>query len=191
MKNLEIEQKYKINESIYNEIAKFIEVYNVNTQLQNDIYFSPIHFPFFGGKIDNECLRVRIIGNKNILGYKKFIPATDKDPAHCIEHELEIEDIETLKKILKDLRIIEVFTLKKERKSIIYKDNIEISLDKVDNLGYFIELEIINNANIPEALKEIDNFLKQFNIDENMRNFDGYAYLLFEQNKDKLNEYKE
>lgn len=191
MKNLEIEQKYKINEGIYKEIEKFIDIYNVNTQLQNDIYFSPIHFPFFGGEIVNECLRLRIIGNKNILGYKKFIPSTAKEPAHCIEHELEIKDIETLKMILKDLRIIEVFTLKKERKSIIYKDNVEISLDKVDNLGYFIELEIINNDNISEALKEIDNFLKQFNIKENMRNFDGYAYLLFEQNKDKLNEYKE
>lgn len=191
MKNLEIEQKYKINESIYNEIAKFIEAYNTNIQLQNDTYFSPIHFPFFGGEIDNECLRVRIIDNKNILGYKKFIPATDKELAHCIEHEVEIKDIETLKKILKDLRIIEVFTLKKERKSIIYKNNIEISLDKVDNLGYFIELEIVNNDNISETLKEIDSFLKQFNIKEKMRNYDGYAYLLFEQNKDKLNDYNE
>lgn len=105
MKNLEIEQKYKINEKTYNEIARFIDIDNVNIQLQNDIYFSPIHFSFFGGKIDNECLRLRIIGNKNILGYKKFISLTDNEPAHCTEHELEIKDIETLKQRLKDLRI--------------------------------------------------------------------------------------
>jgi hypothetical protein len=27
---------------------------------QNDIYLSPLHFPFFGGEIDNECLRIRV-----------------------------------------------------------------------------------------------------------------------------------
>ncbi len=77
---------------------------------QNDIYFSPLHFPFLGGEIDNECLRLRILETKNILSYKKFIPPTDNEPAHCIEHELEIHDPETLKLILNDLRIKEEFT---------------------------------------------------------------------------------
>lgn len=80
---------------------------------QNDIYFSPIHFPFLGGEIDNECLRIRVLEDKNILSYKKYIPATSKDPSHCIEHELEIKDIEKMKFILEDLRISEVFTLKR------------------------------------------------------------------------------
>lgn len=47
------------------------------------------------------------------------------EPAHCIEHELEILDIEKLKMILKDLRIKEEFTLNKERKIFIHKKDIE------------------------------------------------------------------
>lgn len=191
MKNIEIEMKYKITKEIYDEIVGFFKVENINVKIekQNDIYFSPVHFPFFGGKIDNECLRLRVLDNKNILSYKKFIPATTGEPAHCIEHELEILDIEKIKCILNDLRIKEEFTLKKERKIFIYKNNIEIALDKVDDLGFFIELEIINQENINDSLNEINGFIKKFEITEAMRNYEGYSYLLFnKENKKKNND---
>lgn len=181
MNNIEIEMKYKITKEIYEEIIKYFKFKNINSKeaKQNDIYFSPIHFPFFGDKIDNECLRIRVIDKKNILSYKKFIPATVNEPAHCIEHELEITDIDKIKLILNDLRIKEEFILKKERKSYIYKNNIEISLDKVDNLGFFIELEIINKENIDKSIEEINKFITKFKITEDMRNYEGYSYLLF------------
>lgn len=187
MNNIEIEMKYKITKKIYDEIIEYFKIENIKAEVekQNDIYFSPIHFPFLGGEIDNECLRLRILENKNILSYKKFIPPTNNEPAHCIEHELEISDIEKLKLILNDLRIKKEITLKKERKIFIYKNNIEISLDIVDNLGHFIELEIINHENINEAVNEINGFIKKFKITESMRNYDGYSYLLFnEKNKE-------
>lgn len=187
MNNIEIEMKYKITRNIYDEIIEYFKSENINAEVekQNDIYFSPIYFPFLGGEIDNECLRLRILENRNILSYKKFIPSTNDEPAHCIEHELEISDIEKLKLILNNLRIKEEFTLRKERKIFIYKHNIEISLDIVDNLGYFIELEIINHQNINESVNEINEFIKKFKITESMRNYDGYSYLLFnEKNKE-------
>lgn len=187
MNNIEIEMKYKITKKIYDEIIEYFKIENIKAEVekQNDIYFSPIHFPFLGGEIDNECLRLRILENKNILSYKRFIPPTNNEPDHCIEHELEISDTEKLKLILKDLRIKEEFTLKKERKIFIYKNNIEISLDIIDHLGYFIELEIIKHENINEAVNEINGFIKKFKITESMRNYDGYSYLLFnEKNKE-------
>ncbi len=190
MNNIEIEMKYKITKEIYDEIVENFNIENLGAKVekQNDIYFSPIHFPFLGGEIDNECLRLRILDNKNILSYKKFISATTSEPAHCIEHELEISDTEKLKLILNDLRIKEEFTLKKERKVFIYKNNIEISLDTVDNLGYFIELEIINHENINDSLNEINDFIKKFKITESMRNYDGYSYLLFNKKKESDND---
>ena len=58
---------------------------------------------------------------KNILSYKKFVPATTNEPVHCIEHELEISDTEKMKLILNDLRIKEEFTLKKKEKFLFIK----------------------------------------------------------------------
>ncbi len=191
MNNIEIEMKYRITNEIYDEIIKYFRIKNINEKLekQNDIYFSPIHFPFIGGEIDNECLRLRVLENRNIFSYKKYVQATSNEPAHCIEHELEISDVEKLKLILNDLRIKEEFTLKKERNIFIYKNNIEISLDKVDNLGFFIELEIINQKNITNSLKQINEFTKKFKVSESMRNNDGYSYLLFnEKNKETNND---
>lgn len=184
MKNIEIEMKYKITKEIYDEIISYFKInkFKEKVEKQNDIYFSPKHFPFLGGEIDNECLRLRI-DSKNILSYKKFVKATSDEPAHCIEHELEVSDIEKLKLILNDLRITEEFTLKKERKIFIYKNTIEISLDLVENLGYFIELEIINHENIDDSINEIRKFINKFKINETMRNYDGYSYLLYNLNK--------
>ena len=181
MENIEIERKYKITEEIYDDILDFLSKNNIEMKIekQNDIYFSPLHFPFFGGEIDNECLRIRVLDDKNILSYKKFIPATDNREAHCIEDEVEINDIDKFKTILNDLRIEEVFTLKKERRKVLYKNVLEIALDKVDNLGFFIELEIIDTNNIEKALDVMNEFTNKFNITNDMRNFDGYSYLLY------------
>ena len=87
--------------------------------------------------------------------------------------------LSTLEDQIKDLRIEEAFTLKKERRKIIYKDIIEIALDKVDNLGFFIELEIINTDNLDKALDIMNEFIDKFGITDDMRNFDGYSYLLY------------
>ena len=186
MENIEIERKYKITEDIYNDILDFLSKNNIETKIekQNDIYFSPLHFPFFGGEIDNECLRIRVLDNKNILSYKKFISATDSSEAHCIEDEVEINDIDKFKTILNDLRIEEAFTLKKERRKVIYKNVLEIALDSVDNLGFFIEFEIIDTSNIENALDFINEFTNKFGIIDNMRNFDGYSYLLYNKQKE-------
>lgn len=188
MENIEIERKYKITEDIYNDILDFLSKNNIdiNIEKQNDIYFSPLNFPFFGGEIDNECLRIRVLDDKNILSYKKFITATEDRETHCIEDEVEINDIDKFKTILKDLRIEEVFTLKKERRKAIYKNVLEIALDKVDSLGFFIELEIIDTNNIEKALDIMNEFINKFGISNNMRNFDGYSYLLYNKSQGKL-----
>lgn len=177
--------KYKITENIYHNFIKYLEKEQIEAkeEYQNDIYFSPTHFPFLGGEIDNECLRLRVLEDKNILSYKKFIPATEEEPSHCIEHELEINDIEKLKLILNDLRIEEAFTLKKQRKYYVYKEQIEIALDMVDQLGYFVELEIIDTKDINHSLEKMHRLIEKFGITEDMRNYDGYSYLLFSKKK--------
>lgn len=185
MENIEIEKKYRITEKLYHKITNYFTKEKIVERIekQNDIYFSPINFPFLGGEINNECLRLRILEDKNVLSYKKFIPKTNTEPSHCIEHELEINNIEKLKLILNDLRIEEVFTLQKMRKCYNYKDQIEVSLDFVSTLGYFLELEVINSSDIEEALKVMEEFTEKFQITEAMRNYDGYSYLLFNEQK--------
>lgn len=154
--------------------------------MQHDIYFSPILCPFFGGEINNESLRIRVVDDKNILNYKKFIGKADNSDSYCIEHEMEIDNIPMFKQILKDLRIEEALTLIKKRKKYIFNNMLEVSLDDVKYLGYFIEIEIIDSEkDINKAIELRDILINEFNLKEEMRSYKGYGYMLFEKNEDK------
>ncbi len=187
MKNIEIEAKYKINSEIYDDMLKYLTSKNYveKQEKQHDIYFSPINFPFFGGTIDNECLRIRVLNDKNILSYKKFVAKTEDKSSYCIEHEIEVEDIEGLKRILEDLRIEETITIKKLRRSFNIENLLELSLDDVVDLGKFVELEIKNEEELEKSLQIMKEITSKFSLTEEMRDYDGYSYLLYENFKNK------
>lgn len=188
MKNIEIEAKYKIDEKLYKEIEKYFSDngYSYKEENQHDIYFSPEYIPFFGGEINNEALRIRVLKDKNILNYKKFIDKTDKKDSYNIEHEMEIEDVHMFKQILKDVRIEEAFTLIKYRKKYIIDEKLEVALDNVEDLGYFIEIEIISSeSELDAAINLRDKLINEFKLTEDMRSYKGYGYMLYELNKNK------
>ena len=188
MKNIEIEAKYIIDESLYRKIEDYFSSngYTYKEENQHDIYFSPEYIPFFGGEINNEALRIRVLEDKNILNYKKFIENTDERDAYNIEHEMEIQDVEMFKQILKDLRIEEAFTLIKNRKKYIIDEKIEVALDNVVDLGYFIEIEIISSeSELDGAIALRDKLISEFKLTEDKRSYKGYGYMLYELNKNK------
>ena len=144
----EIEIKLEITENEYDKLLSYLlkNGSNHTKKEQNDIYFSPKYRPFFGGDIDDECLRIRIMKDKNILSYKKIFFGSSDDDIHLEEHESEVSNLEQVIKILECLGIEKVLTLHKVRNSFIYQDIFEISLDNVFDLGYFIEIEVKNNT---------------------------------------------
>lgn len=185
--SIEIEIKLEIEKSKYNELLFLFEKENIEykTKKQHDIYFSPENPKFFGGDIDDECVRIRIQKDKYILCYKKIFFGKTEEDTHIIEYETEVSNLEATINILKGLRIYKVCDLIKIRKTYVYKDIFEISLDEVDNLGYFIEIEIYDkNIEIKEANKKLLEFIKEMNLDITKRNLKGYSYLMY----DKLNQ---
>ena len=60
------------------------------------------------------------------------------------------------------------------------EDGYFIALDKVDKLGYFIEIE---NRNIEDSIemrnKGLLNFIRSLNLDINKRNNEGYSNMLY------------
>src|SRR5699024_9519884 len=98
----EIEVKLEITQDNYKKyMALFLKNGVRHTKKeQNDIYFSPKYRPFFGGDIDDECLRVRVMKDKNILSYKKIFFGNSEDDIHLAEHECEVSNLEEIVKIL-------------------------------------------------------------------------------------------
>lgn len=179
---MEIEIKLKVTEQMWEKVKDKIEKEGTNKKEnhQHDIYFSPENPNFFGKEENDECLRVRVQKGKYILGYKKIIFGETKEDIHLIEHETEFQDLEQMKLILESVHIHEVITLLKERVSFIYKNDIEISFDKVKDLGFFIELEIVNkNLEIKEANQRLIQALRELGLDESDVDRTGYANALY------------
>ncbi len=184
--SIEIEIKLEIEEKQYNILFNHFSKENnkhINKK-QHDIYFSPENPTFFDGDIDDECIRVRIQKDKYILCYKKIYMGNDEQDIHIVEYETEVSNLGATINILKGVRINKVCDLIKNRDSFIYKNLFEISLDKVKDLGYFVEIEVYDkNIPINEANQLLLNFVKELNLDITRRNLKGYSYLMY----DKLN----
>lgn len=176
--NVETEIKIKISKEEYKNIelmlishAKFLK-----ESKQIDKYYQPTYRKFLKDNDEsvNEWLRIGVRGNKKILNYKNWY-----DDKYCDEYEVEIDDENNLDKILKILGMEEIALVDKTRKVYFYLEKYEIALDYVENLGYFIEIEVKNYDS--SALEEYDKLLrlaKDLNL--NLDNIDkrGYPYHL-------------
>jgi|Deesub1362B_J571_1020462.scaffolds.fasta_scaffold05537_1 adenylate cyclase class 2 len=155
-------------------IAKFVK-----SLKQVDEYFTPMHRNFVEPKFPFEWLSIRRRGNKVFLNYKHYYPENVEIATHCDEFETEIKDPEQLEKIFSVLDFKKLVTVEKEREIYIYNDEFEIALDRVKDLGFFIEIEAIKDfgsiEKTREKLFEIANFL---GIDISKTDKRGYPYLL-------------
>jgi adenylate cyclase class 2 len=179
--NIEIEIKIPLDEDIFfkvkeklQKIAKFVK-----KSKQIDEYFTPAHRDFVEPKFPFEWLSIRKRGNKIILNYKHYYPENVEVTTHCDEFETEIKDPEQLEKIFSVLDFKKLVTVEKERETYICNDEFEIVLDKVKDLGFFIEIEAIKDfGSIENTREKLFEFAKNLGIDVSKTDKRGYPYLL-------------
>lgn len=184
--SIEIEVKLETEYEKYKYLLEYLNKEKCihHHKEQHDIYFSPETPKFFGDKIDDECIRIRVQKGKYILCYKKIYFGEEESDIHITEYETEVSNLEATINILKGIRVNKICEVKKQRDSYIYKNIFEISLDKVEELGYFAEIEIYDkNIPIKEANQLLLDFIKEIGLDITRRNLKGYSYLMY----DKIN----
>jgi predicted adenylyl cyclase CyaB len=180
--HIEIEIKIPLDENsllkVKEKLKKIARFEKSSKQI--DEYFTPTHRNFVEPEIPLEWLSIRRRGDKNILNYKHWYLFGNSEVAtHCDEFETEIKDSNQLKKIFSVLDFKKLVTVEKEREIYVYKDEFEISLDRVKELGHFIEIETIKNlGNIEETRKKLFEFAKDLEIDISKTDKRGYPYLL-------------
>lgn len=183
-KNQEVEVKFELynNIEVLREIKRLALKQIVTEEKQIDTYYSPFHKNFLDNKIVSEWFRVRETPNKNSINFKQFLPIGAEVQDQCIEYETSITDAEALKNILIALDFKELIKVAKVRNSWIFYD-VEISIDFVDNLGYFIEIEArdkVEELEIKRMQNHFEDILKILNAKTGERNRRGYPYMLIE-----------
>jgi len=166
--NIEMEIKVKLTKEEYdnlNEIMKIKGKFLLESN-QQDIYYQSD----LSNDNINKSLRIRTSGNKKILTYKN-----NSNEMYFEEYEVEIDNTNNLKKIFDFIGLKKFIEVKKERKIYSYLDKYEVSLDKVDSLGYFAEIEV--KGAIKDYLKEYDDLLKNSKkIGLNLNNIEQKRY---------------
>ncbi len=162
-------EEFGIIGNIMKNKAKFLK-----NNKQYDTYYQPLHRKFLKKNKEtiNEWLRIGIRGNKKILNYKNWY-----DNMYCDEYEVEIDNDKNLDKIFGILGLEKIAVVNKIRNTYLYLNKYEVALDYVDNLGYFIEIEVKKYDD--NAIKEYDNLIKiAKNLNLNLNNIDkrGYPY---------------
>ena len=154
----EMQIKLKVDEKEYNRILNLINKKCNKKRCINqyDIYYSLTK--------KNEWLRTRNENGKYTLNYKK-----KKNNNIYEKYDVLVDNINNLEKILLSLDLKKIGVINKMRESFIYKDNYEINFDKVENIGYFIEIKLLNKSNnINNDLSNLLNELNKFKINLNM-----------------------
>ncbi len=113
-----------------------------------------------------ECFRLRNKNNEYYLTYKINKFEDSGDWLYSEEHEIKLSDFNTAAKIINNLgfeKLVEV----KSHKNYFIHDNYEIVLEEVENLGLFLEVELINSENITDikqAKAAIWQFIESFGL---------------------------
>jgi adenylate cyclase class 2 len=135
-KILEVEIKaYCDNPSEIRKKLEKIGADYIETRNEQDIYFS---HPARDFGITDEALRLRFVNGKGKVTYKG--PKLSMETKARIEHETGIEDIEVFSQILDALGFTRSGEIKKVRELYVLKD-MEITLDSIEGLGEFVEIE--------------------------------------------------
>ena len=180
--NIETEIKIKLSKEEFKQLDEFMKkkAKFLNESRQIDTYYQPTYRKFLHSGEINEWIRIGERGSKTILNYKNW-----HDNMYCDEYEVEVDNSENLRKIFAILGLEEIVVVDKYRKTYMYKNKYEIALDFVEELGYFIELEVKDYSKDP--IDEYDDLImlaKDLGLNLDHIDKRGHPYrLIFENNK--------
>jgi adenylate cyclase, class 2 len=124
-------------------------------------------------------LRIRDSNGKIILTLK----ISEENELACLEKEMVVDNAEEANELLDKLGYHEVVRVNKKRQKCKL-NGLKICLDKVEELGYFVEVEKMTDEDSSKVQEELFQFLETLGVSREDRVFQGYDTLMYK----KLNE---
>jgi predicted adenylyl cyclase CyaB len=147
---------------------------------QIDMYYSPEGESFYD--CGDRCLRIRTENEESILSYKQ-IYNENTSKQFIEEYETRIESPDMMECILKALKYRSEIVIDKYRVEYCTDRGFVIALDKVENLGFFIEVENSNESDTLENRNKcLIEFIQRLELDISRRNTEGYSNMMFRKN---------
>ncbi|MBB6042705.1 class IV adenylate cyclase [Borreliella yangtzensis] len=147
------------------ELKRIIKLANkkfkfIKEEIKTDIYYSNL----------KKIIRIRKLNTlEKIVTFKKKIIDNNNTIEINKEVEFKIDNINNFLILMKELKFKKLY--KKIKKSLIYHiNNLNVEINEIKNLGFFLEIEkIVTNQNdIDLAKREIASIINQLGLKENL-----------------------
>ncbi|WP_338599982.1 class IV adenylate cyclase [Sulfolobus tengchongensis] len=175
---IEKEVKIVVEQPPINQLKELLDrdLKFLNIEHQEDIYFNFIYRNF---KMSDEAVRIRINDKGIELTYKG--PKFNSSLKAREEITISVNDLDKTIHFLDRLGFYPVITIKKTRINYL-DDSFLISLDLVDNLGQFIEIEAIHEIEDEKIHTYVNDFIRKYKIRGKLTT-KSYLELLIEKNE--------
>ena len=145
--------------------------------IQKDTIYIPKGIAFENLIPGTSVLRIRELNDKVFFTLKQRKPQAEE--LIKIEKEIVVSDAKTMASIIELLGYSPAVQVNKKRRTCTYQ-SYEICLDKIDQLGSFIEIECISHEDPEKIQKDMLDFLLSLGISESAIERKGYDTLMYE-----------
>jgi predicted adenylyl cyclase CyaB len=176
---IEVEIKLRIDEETYERVKFELDACAVFLGLHEhvDRYYSPHDGEYMKHKYPYQWLSLRTRNCKHSLNYKHFHPAGAKRHAYCEEYNVGIDDLHQMQTLLVVLGFEHLVTVAKKREIYHLCGSFEVALDRVSDLGYFLEIEAIADFGGPiQTRRKLLEVAESLRLDTSSINHRGYPY---------------
>ena len=174
---IEVEVKGYGNDEVFEKVRKNFRL--IRKEYHEDTYYQ---HPCRDFSKTDEALRIRVRRFNGhfeaFLTYKG--PKIDPRSKTREEIEVPIEDPDAHARILESLGFREVLTVEKVREKYYVEKGITLTLDEVEGLGKFVEIEAITDdkSKVPELVEKLREILLELGVTRFERR--SYLELLLE-----------
>lgn len=182
------DREFEVKLELTNEEAVFIKE-KLNGQIkrpsscQIDRYYCP-EGTDSRKYMQEKCLRIRTQDGEVTLDYKEIISQHDIYMQQLIEYSTIIADAQIMDAILNQIGMRHILSVTKRRQEYIVDSIFKIALDYVEQLGFFLEIELLDETKFSENW--VTNIIKELNISEIRINRMGYSNMLLDLQKEEL-----
>lgn len=178
--DIEIEIKVRVENS-----ARLIGFLHDNAKFEGefhqiDHYFNTPHRNFDAVRPINEWLRLRESAGHDVITYKMWHRDDAGNATYADEYETTIGNLATMRKIFAALGFTPLVKVEKNRRIWRYRDY-EVAIDRVANLGDFIEIEYKgadSHANHEAITAGMFEFLRAQKAGSMEQSHQGYAMMM-------------
>lgn len=172
--NLEIEIQARVANTASLRAFLDAEATYLGEVHQRDEYYTPAHKDYLATRPVDEWLRLRDADGGISITYKDWSPRT-----HAVEYETSVGDLAKGRLILEAIGCRTIAVVDKVRRLWHWQDW-DISIDRVEGLGEFVELEYSGDADVvPQDVRDaMITFLKERGCGTVELNDTGYPFLI-------------